>query len=194
MWVLKVDISILNHHCKPADWLADWLTDWMRHLCTQGAQALEHVRHSKGTWTLGNSRHSKGTWVLQHSVYLCTWCTRTLEEHLGTQEIKALGHSRGTWALGHSGTWVLVGCFGTRALWHSGTWALKVLKELYLVDSFNKFYFYINKVRVSFLIFNILIIKSFHHENCPQSCVVYSFILKVLLFLNIWSNSFRPFR
>ena len=179
MWALKVDISLLNQHCKPADWLADWLTDWLRRLCTQGTQALKH------------SRCSKGTLVPQHSGYLDTWCTWALKWHLGTWALQALRHVR---HLATQKTLLHSDTQGTWALGHSGTWPLKVLEALYLADSFKKPYFYINKVRASFLIFNILTIKNFHDESCPQSCVFFSFILKVLWFVNIWSNSSPPFR
>ena len=132
--------------------MTGWLTNWL-------TEALVHSRHS-GTQALkafeGHLRHSKDVRVLWHSGWLGSWCNRAL---------KALGHSKCTWALGHlstwavgySGTWAVVG----RALGHSGTRALKALETLYLGDSMNL------KVRASFLISNILAIKSFHHESFP---------------------------
>ena len=109
MWALKVDINLLNQHCKSADWLADWLTDWLSHLGTQGTQGnrtLKHLRHS-GT---PGTRRAHG-----HSGYLGTWGTR-----------RAIGHSctQGTWALeGHLGTWAIkaLGNLGTQGLGHLGT-------------------------------------------------------------------------
>ena len=114
MWALKLDINLLNQHCKQDDWLDHRLIDWLRHLGTQGAQGtqiLEHLSHSKGTRAIGHSRHLKGTWELGNSRHLDTWAlrqlsTRTLEEHLGTQTLR-----------------------------QSKTWALEALEALYLADS-----------------------------------------------------------
>ena len=109
VWALKVDINLLNQHCKPADWLTDWLTDWLRHLgiqCTQGTRVLEHLGFKALEGHLG-------TRALKALGHLDTWGTWALEGHVGTQALKTLGHS-GTWALGHSkGTWAL-GQLGTR--------------------------------------------------------------------------------
>ena len=130
MWALKVDINLLSQHCKPADWLADWLTDWLRHLCTQGTQTLEHLRHYKDTWALktleghvsiptlrvlGHLVHSGTRRALGHSRHLGTWGTWALKGHFGTRALKALG-LLGTWTFRHLGT--------RRAYGHSGTWAL----------------------------------------------------------------------
>ena len=43
LWALKVDINLLNQHCKPVDWMAEWLTDLLRNFGTQG---------TRGTWAL----------------------------------------------------------------------------------------------------------------------------------------------
>ena len=130
MWALKVDINLLSQHCKPADWLADWLTDWLRHLCTQGTQTLEHLRHYKDTWALktleghvsiptlrvlGHLVHSGTRRALGHSRHLGNWGTWALKGHFGTRALKALG-LLGTWTFRHLGT--------RRAYGHSGTWAL----------------------------------------------------------------------
>ena len=141
-----------------------------------------HSRHS-GTQALKAPEGHVRTPTLRVLGHLVHSGTQVALGNLGTQGTwarKALGHSKDTLALGHSR--------------HLGTWPLKVLEVLYLADSFRKSYFYINKVRASFLIFNILTIKNFHDESCPQSCIVFSFILKVLWFVNIWSNSSPPFR
>ena len=124
VWALKVDINLLNQHCKPADWLADWLTYWLRHLGaqgTQGTRALEHLRHSKGTWALGHSMYSKNKSVLRHSGHSSTWGTLALGSLrcLGTQRALEHSNTQGTWALEHS----------------KGTWAMEVLETFYLADS-----------------------------------------------------------
>ena len=118
MWVLKVDINLLNQHCKPANWLGDWLR-YFDSQGTQGSRPVGHQRHSRhsGTWrALGHSRysrHSNNTRALGRSMNLGTWALRTL---------KALGHSKGTWVLGHSRH------LGTQALGDSkGTWALEAV-------------------------------------------------------------------
>ena len=123
---LKVDINLLNQHCKSANCLADWLNDWLSHLGTQGTQstwALKYLRHSKGIWALEALGHlgtwgiwafegrlghlgTQDTWALGH---WGTWSTRALEEQLDTQTLKVLGHSvtrralryLGIQALGH---------------------------------------------------------------------------------------------
>ena len=118
---LKVNINLLNQHCKPADWLADSLTDRLRHLGSQGTRTLEQLRHSKDIWAIRHSMHSKGTWVLRHSGHLGTW---------------TLGHLKGTWTFGHSrqlGTWALETLWHSKDAWvlgnsrHLNTWALKHL-------------------------------------------------------------------
>ena len=144
-----------------------------RHSGTQAIKALEGHVCTPTLMVLGHLVHSGLKW------------------HLGTWTLKALGHVR---HLATQKTLLHCDTQGTWALGHSGTWPLNVLEALYLADSFKKSYFYINKVRASFLIFNILTIKNFHDESCPQSCVVFSFILKVLWFVNIWSDSSPPFR
>ena len=87
VWAHKVDINLLNQHCKPAGWMAEWLTDWtdlLRHFVTQGIQgtwALEGHLDTRALMALGPLRQS------------------------GTR--RALGHSRHSdiqKALGHSGT------------------------------------------------------------------------------------------
>ena len=64
---LKVDVNLLNHPCKPAEWLADWLTDILWHLDSQGTRALEGhlgtrtlkaLGHSVTRKALGHSKHS----------------------------------------------------------------------------------------------------------------------------------------
>ena len=143
-----------------------------RHSGTQALKALEVHVSTPTLRVFGHLVHSGTRMALGNLDTQDTWHVR----HLATQKTLLQSDTQGTWALGHS-----------------GTWPLKVLEALYLADSFKKSYFYINKVRASFLIFNILTIKNFHDESCPQSCVVFSFILKVLLFVNIWSNSSPPF-
>ena len=117
VWALKVDINLLNQHCKPADWLTDWLTDWLRHLgiqCTQGTRVLEHLG-------LKALEGHLGTRALRALGHLDTWGTWALEGHVGTQALKTLGHSgaQDTWALRHLGTRALEGHLGTRAVRHS---------------------------------------------------------------------------
>ena len=100
MEALKVDISLLNHHCTPTDWLADWLTYWG----TSIPKALKEVGHSNIWGTNGTRNRNRN---------------RALEEHLGSRELKelvtwtleGLGHSRhlGTW-----GTLALEGHLGNR--------------------------------------------------------------------------------
>ena len=99
MRALKVDISLLNHHCTPTDWLADWLTEALRlqkHSRKSDTRTPEiltalaiAIAHSKSTWAVGNSRNL------------------------------SLGHSRDS---GTRDTWV------HEALWHlKGTWAIETL-------------------------------------------------------------------
>ena len=159
--MIKIDVNLLNQHCKPADWLAEWITDLLRHFDSQGTKdtwALEHLRHprhskhlgTQGTWTLGHlrhldtrralghsrhSRHSKGTqgtWVLRQLRHPGT--ERTLRHSRHLKDTWALGNLK-HWALGHSGTWPLGHTKGTWTLWYSSTWALKKLEALYLADS-----------------------------------------------------------
>ena len=124
MWALKVDINLLNQHCKPTDGLADWLTDWLKQFGTQrteGTKNLEHLRQSKGTRALNAlERHVRTPALRAH-------CALGALRHLGTQGIRVLGHmtleghlsthaltnSKSTWALDHS---------GTQAPEHLGTW------------------------------------------------------------------------
>ena len=143
-WVLKVDINLLNQHCKSADWLADLLTYWG----SQGAQdtrVLKQLRHSwhPSTWV---------TWrAIEHMVTQALKVLKVLEEHVRNKALKELGNL-GTWrTFGHSkhlGTWgtrALEGQFeGTRGhfegtwreLEHSkGTWALEHSGNWVLIHS-----------------------------------------------------------
>ena len=65
---LKIDVNLLNQHCKPAEWLADWLTHLLRHLDSQGTRTLEALK------AFGHSRYFE-TWPLKH---LGTWALGTL--------------------------------------------------------------------------------------------------------------------
>ena len=124
VWALKIDVNLLNQHCKPADWLGHWKTDLLRLFDFQGTQgtqdtpALEHWRHSNGNWALQHAkhlrytRHSKGTRALEVSRNLDAWALEALRirGHLRHSDIR--------WALGHSCLKVL-GHRGTRVLRHS---------------------------------------------------------------------------
>ena len=143
MWAIKVDINLLNQHCKP-NCLAGWLTNWL-------TEALGHSRRSRDSGTRALN------WFKGH---LDTWALKALEGHVSTPTPRALGHlghSGSRRALGHSGTqgtWVpehYLGTQDTRALRHldnhalkghlgiwelrySGNWALEALEALYLPD------------------------------------------------------------
>ena len=114
-WVLKVDINLLNQHCKSADWLADLLTYWG----SQGAQdtrVLKQLRHSwhPSTWV---------TWrAIEHTVTRALKVLKVLEEHVRNKALKELGNL-GTWDTW--GTWALEGNSSTRkALGHLSTQAI----------------------------------------------------------------------
>ena len=95
MWAIKVDINLLNQHCKP-NCLAGWLTNWL-------TEALGHSRRSRdsGTRALNWFKGHLDTWALKALEYLSIiWALKTLE-HSGTW---TLMHSKGTWAFGNSGT------------------------------------------------------------------------------------------
>ena len=123
MWALKVDINLLNQHCKPADWLAGWLTDWLKHLCnqiTQGTRALKVLKALEGqisTLALRTLGHSGTQRALGP---LVTQGTRAFGHFRHSDTQRALEHST-LKGLGHSGARRTLGHLSTQALEHLGT-------------------------------------------------------------------------
>ena len=145
MWALKVDINLLNQHCKPADWLADWLTDWLADWLTEPLGHSRNSRHS-GTRARKALEGDVGTPALKALEHLGHSGTPRALEHLGTQGTRAIGHLRhldirrtlgysGTLGLRHLGTRAFEGHLGTQAFMYSSTWALEAFKALYLANS-----------------------------------------------------------